>query len=240
MITNIVGKTKKFVKDHGGTILAILGSVGVVATAICSSVGTKKALSHIREAEGERNEPLTSVEKVDVAAMDYVPTVLTGMVSIACILGSDKVNRKRQAAIIGAYTALNHVYQTYRDKVKEIDAHTDKEAMAEVIRVQKRFHVDEASDKNLFFEPHYGDYFEASPSDVANAELHVNRLLARNGYATLSDFFKILGIHEPGLENVGWSYDDGVDWIDFVHEFVTVDENLECCCLETASPVTYI
>lgn len=119
----------RFLRKHGGTILAVAASVGVVATAIETGRATTKAkhLLAVDEAlrtynedeQGIVEEPPTKKEIVQTCWKAYVPAVILGGGTIACILGSNALNKKQIASLTAAYMALGRTYQTYRQKVIE-------------------------------------------------------------------------------------------------------------------------
>ena len=119
----------KFLRRHGGTILAVVASVGVVATAIETGRATTKAkhLLEVDEAlrkynedeQGIVEEPLTKKGIVKVCWKAYVPAAILGVGTIACILGSNALNKKQIASLTAGYMALGKAYQEYRQKVIE-------------------------------------------------------------------------------------------------------------------------
>lgn len=89
----------KFLRKHGGTILAVAASVGVVATAIETGRATTKA-KHILEVDKELTKfnedefgvtegPPTKKQIVLMCWKAYVPAAILGGGTIACILGSN-------------------------------------------------------------------------------------------------------------------------------------------------------
>ena len=119
----------KFLRKHGGTILAVAASVGVVATAIETGRATTKA-QHILEVDkeltkfnenefGVTEEPPTKKQIVLMCWKAYVPAAILGGGTIACILGSNALNKKQIAGLTAAYMALGKTYQEYRRQVAE-------------------------------------------------------------------------------------------------------------------------
>lgn len=119
----------KFLRKHGGTILAVAASVGVVATAIETGRATTKA-QHILEVDkeltkfnenefGVTEEPPTKKQIVLMCWKAYVPAAILGGGTIACILGSNALNKKQIASLTAAYMALGKTYQEYRRQVAE-------------------------------------------------------------------------------------------------------------------------
>ena len=119
----------KFLRKHGGTILAVAASVGVVATAIETGRATTKA-HHILEVDkeltkfnenefGVTEKPPTKKQIVLMCWKAYVPAAILGGGTIACILGSNALNKKQIASLTAAYMALGKTYQEYRRQVAE-------------------------------------------------------------------------------------------------------------------------
>ena len=85
------------------TILTVVASIGVIATTITAVQATPKAIKLLKEAELEKGENLTKLEIVRVAGPTYIPSVLLGVSTIACIFGANALNQKKQASLYRAY-----------------------------------------------------------------------------------------------------------------------------------------
>lgn len=78
------------------TILTVVASVGVVTTTIMAVRATPKAIKILKEAELEKGEDLSKLEIIRAAGPIYIPSVLLGVSTIACIFGAnakDKVEK---------------------------------------------------------------------------------------------------------------------------------------------------
>ena len=112
----------RFLRKHGGTILAVAASVGVVATAIETGRATTKAkhLLAVDEAlrtynedeQGIVEEPPTKKQIVLICWKAYVPAVILGGGTIACILSSNALNKKQIASLTAGYMALGYLHAT--------------------------------------------------------------------------------------------------------------------------------
>lgn len=115
----------RFLRKHGGTILAVAASVGVVATAIETGRASTKAQKIIEknmiaiDCENYGESCYTAKQKVLDCWKAYVPAVILGGGTIACILGSNALNKKQLASMTAAYMALGKTYQEYRRQVAE-------------------------------------------------------------------------------------------------------------------------
>lgn len=124
---------ERFVKKNGSTILTCVGAAGVVGTSILTVRSATKANDILAKAEKEKGEELTVLEKVNYAFPTYIPPILMGVGTIACIFGANVLNKKHQASLISAYGMLDQSYKEYRNKVKELYGEEAEQAVEESI-----------------------------------------------------------------------------------------------------------
>lgn len=211
----------RFTKRHAPTILSVLGSVGVVTTAVASA----KATMDVADMYANELEPTG----IDIAKT-YIPTAISAAASIGCIMGGNTISRKQTAALAALYAGATKTYSDYRAKVIEKKGKEfDKEIRAEITRDNPGYHRQELTcpdGKLTFIEPVTHQIFERYEREVMDAEYHFNRNFVIRGYASLAEFLYFLGIPiAPESEMVGWSIDDGFCWIDIHHELLDVDVN---------------
>lgn len=160
-----------FLKKHGSTILSCMGIVGVAATTILAIKATPKAICLLEEAEDKKGEELSKIEKIKIAAPVYIPTIATGLSTIACIASANFLNKKHQANLASAYALINASYNNYRRKVNELygeDADSKIiEKMAEDeynCKCEDEFELEDG--KQLFFDYKALSYFESTFGEV--------------------------------------------------------------------------
>lgn len=244
-------KTKLGVKKNAPTILTCLSVVGVVATAVLSVKASSKAQRLIKEATDEKGEALSKSEITLLIVPSYIPPVITGISTIACILGANVLNKNQQASLTSAYALLNDSYKRYRNKVKEIYGNdADVEIRAAIARdiysaEPPELHaygfgclngleevVDNQGDIVLFYEEYSHQYFESTVMAVQAAEYRLNRNFSLRGCADLNEFYEFLGLPSEWYgSTVGWSMSYGYSWVDFNHQKVVLDDGLECYIL---------
>ena len=179
----------RFLRMHGGTILAVAASIGVVATAIETGLATTKAqhLLEVDEAlrkynedeQGIVEEPLTKMGIVKTCWKAYVPAVILGGGTIACILGSNALNKKQLASMTAAYMALGKTYQEYRRQVAERwGTDTEKDVWKDAQSVTKEPTSDMKTEKLLCYEPISKRYFHATEAELTDAFYTINRSFA--------------------------------------------------------------
>lgn len=246
-MSNLLKYSKRFLNKNASTIVTCIGGVGVIATAVIAVKETPKALSLIEEAKKEKGEELTTLEVVKVAGPVYIPAILTGVTTIACIFGANALNKRQQAALISAYTVLDNSYKEYKKKVTELyGEETDEKIRTELAKDNyKESEVDDENDddKQLFYDQYSNRYFRASNEKVLMAEYEINRILADDCYASLNEFYDILGVDAVDYgEYVGWSSAQMFEmywssWINFKHEKFETDDGLEGFIITFTEPM---
>ena len=228
---------KLFIKKHSPMILTCLGGVGVVATTITAVKATPKALVLLEEAKEEKGEDLTCIEKIKIAGPKYIPTILIGTGTLACIFGATILNKRKQASLISAYTLLDTAFSEYKNKVIEmygVEGETEVRKEIAKDRYNESCVALPSDDKQLFYDEYSQRYFESTLEDVLRAEYTFNRMIAREYGVFLNDFYDLVGLEEVDYGNyMGWMdtqlvEDSWYSWLDFIHTKVVMDDGLEC------------
>lgn len=247
-MNKLLEHSKRFVKRNASTILTCAGGVGVVATAVMAVKATPKAMTLLENAKKEKGEDLTKMEVVKVAGPSYIPAVVTGVSTIACIFGANVLNKRQQAALMSAYALLDSTYKDYQAKVEELYGEEANDNVKAEIAKDK--YIDEEvtlTDNNnqLFYDEFSGRYFESTTEDVIKAEYNLNRKLADWYGVYLNEFYEMLGLEPVDYgEHLGWNSAEVYDtqwsnWIDFNHKKVTMDDGLECYILSWSVDPTF-
>ena len=119
-MNKLVHRTKLFVGRNGSTILTCMAGVGLVATAVFTAKATPKAMTRVENAREEKGEELTKLETAIAAAPAYIPPIITGVATFACMFGANALNKHQQASLISAYALLDNSYKEYKKKVDEV------------------------------------------------------------------------------------------------------------------------
>lgn len=249
---------RPFLKRHASTILTCVGCAGVVATTITAVKATPKALQLLDEAKKEKGEELTRIEKIKIAGPNYIPSILIGAGTIACIFGANIMSKKQQAALVSAYTLVDSSYKEYKQKLKELYGEETHQKIVDAIAVEKvdpdwtvrgSYFVegcditsdDSCGEPVLFYDEHSNRYFMATIEQVINAAYHLNRNYTLRGYTTLNELYDFLGLEPSEYGDVlGWApTDDGEYWVEFNYRKIKLNNGLECYILETPFEPTY-
>ena len=248
-------KTGFKLKKHSPTILAVAGTVGVITSGVMACKATTKLSTIIDEhhdnvdeihdyieengfsdkyTEKDSNKDLTIVyAQTGVKLVKlYAPSVILGTVSLAAMLGSNHILRKRNIALTAAYTTAAKTFRTYRDRVvdrfgegldeelrygiktKEIEETVTDEKGKEK-KVKKTVDVVNIEDidgySRLFYEgnPGWDNDPRFTRMYLLSQLKYANTLLKKRGYLTLNEVYKMLGFSLiPDGQIMGWFYDE--------------------------------
>ena len=231
----LVKTTKVFFKRNSQTILTCIGAIGVVTTAVMAVKATPKAMQLLEEAKHKKGEELTTIETIRVAGPAYIPSILMGASTIACIFGANALNKQSQAALTSAYAMLDMSYKEYKKKVRELHGEEANSKIKEEIARDNYEEIDVplSKEKALFFDYFSMRFFESTLEDVLSAEYRFNQNFMMSGSACLNELYDMLGLAriDAGYQ-LGWvarSENKGVGCssIKFELERVKLDEFTE-------------
>lgn len=241
-LPKLVKSATATLSKHSPEILTSIGIAGMVTTAVMVGMATPKAVKLLEEEKARQNEELLSKENTDDASecppitklkfqdtvkttwKCYLPAVVTGAVSIGCLIGASSVNARRNAVLATAYSLSETAFSEYKAKVgetvgekkeKTIRNEIAKERIAknpikssEVIVTQKG--------ETLCYDSLSGRYFKSDIEKIRKAENELNRNLVNEMYISLNEFYYELGLNRTKLgDDLGWNIDDGLLDISF-------------------------
>ena len=252
IVKRVLDNSVLYLKRNSSTILSIAGAIGIVVTATSVATATTKAVKLLEEATADKGEKLTKTEVVLTTAKVYIPPIIIGASTIACVLGANVLNKRQQASLASAYALADGMYKEYRGKVKELlgeetdirirDAIAMEHCKEQYVGTPGCHSIDTSGETRLFYEPNIGLYFESTMAAVLNAEYHLNRNFSMRGYAELNEFYDFLGLDQTKAgSSLGWDCQQLIEeyestWIDFDNRVVTLDDGLEVCIIDT--PIT--
>lgn len=218
-ITNIIKGIKASISRHSPEILTGIGIAGMVTTTILAVKATPKAIKLIEaEKQAKHVDALSPVDTVKTVWKCYIPAAMTGVSSIACLIGSNAINAKRNAALTTVYTISEMARNEYKEKVIETIGEKKERTIKEKVDAE-RIKRDPVSKKEviitekgttLCYDHVFGRYFKSDIDIINRAMNKINREIVINMYASLNDFYAELGLSpvEMGYD-LGWNIDDG-------------------------------
>lgn len=260
-------KSEMKVRKHSPEILAGVGVVGVVGSFVMAC----KATTKLNDILDESKEQLDKIKEVvaDPAYADkydehdaksdttityvqtglkvvklYAPSVILCAGSLGCLLASNNILRKRNAALTAAYATIDKSFKEYRKRVSERFGEEVEKEIRYNIKAKEITTVDEDGNevketvKEVEVDPNspesYSDYarfFDESCAAWQNdAEYNLTFLKAQQQYANdllkargrlfLNEVYRMLGIDETKAgQVVGWVYNPdnptGDNFVDF-------------------------
>lgn len=207
-------KTGRKLKKHEPAILTGIGIAGFLTTTVLAVKATPKALELINEAEELKGDKLTIPETVKASWKCYIPATVTGIASMACVIGSNSINMKRSAALAAAYRCSEEAYRVYRDKVVETIGTKKEQSVHDAIAqddmkknpVENKTVVITGNGTTLCYDEYSGRYFESDMETIRKIENDFNRRLMSENYISLNEFYYAIGLGNiPIGSDVGWS-----------------------------------
>lgn len=260
-----LSKLKFGIKKNSPEILISFGVIGVVTSAVLACVATTKVKNVLEESKQEIKDIHTDDDMTDAAAEQhkkkaltsvylrtaikfvklYGPSVVLGGLSLASIITSNNILRKRNVALAAAYAAIDKGFKNYRANVverfgeevdrelrygvknqkvteKTIDENGKEVKTKKDVKVSK-LGVDGYSDYARYFDntcKEWSPDYEYNMMLLRAKETYANDLLRARGYLFLNDVYDELGIERSKAgQVVGWIYnkdnDIGDNYISF-------------------------
>lgn len=267
-LTRTLNRTCLKIKKHSPEILLAAGTVGVVVSGVMACKATLK-VNEILDESKQQIDTIHSVaadpnmaekytaedNKKDLAIVYtqtavkmiklYGPSVGLGVVSLGCMIGSNRILSKRNVALAAAYTAIDKSFKEYRGRVierfgkqldkelrynikaKEIEEVSKDENCHEVVKKEV---VDVIDDDPNTYSPYsivFDDGNEGWDPDPERTKFFLiqqqnwaNERLKAKGHLFLNEVYDMLGAKRTKAgAQVGWVYDEknavGDNYVDF-------------------------
>lgn len=265
--SSALGKVNIKLRKHSPELLIAAGVVGTVVSTILACKATTKLSTILDESKGnietihkcendkEMEERYSQEDaKKDLAivyiqtgvkiAKLYAPAVVLGTISIAGIVASNNILRKRNVALAAAYATVDKSFKEYRSRVverfgddvdKELRYNIKAKKIEEMIKdpesgkeKKSKTTVNVAAptvdDYARFFDKtcrHYEENMNYNLMLLRSQQQLANDKLVADGFLFLSDVYDMLGITRTKMsQSVGWIYkpdgnSNGDNFVDF-------------------------
>lgn len=265
-LTRTLNRTGLKIKKHSPEILLATGTVGIVASTVMACKATLKVEEIVDEAK-EKIDTIHHVSadpamtekyseedgKKDLAIVYtqtavkfiklYGPSVTIGVASLACMIGSNHILNKRNAALAAAYAAVDKSFKEYRGRVIErFGKQMDRELRYNIKAQEIEETTVDANGKETItkktvdvMDPNsYSQYAivfddsnegwdpdpERSKYFLIQQQNWANERLKSRGHLFLNEVYDMLGAKRTKAgAQVGWVYDEnnceGDNFVDF-------------------------
>ena len=254
-LSKIARDVRLSLSKHSPEILIGIGIAGMITTTVLAVKATPKAIQLIEEKKDELEvDDLAPVEVVKATWKCYVPAAVSGAVSIACIIGSNSVNARRNAALATAYKLSETTLTEYRDGVLETIGEKKERAVRDKVSkkqiennpVNQTEIIVTGKGRTLFFDPLSSRYFYSDLEKIKRAENKLNKDIICDPFesgVTINDFYEEIGIPTTATgDSLGWKRADYL--IDIYPSAQMAEEGSEhegepCIVLNFSNPPKY-
>ena len=227
--------TAEFVSKNAPAILTGFAIVGTISTAVLTAYATVKSQNDIYDRD-EEDGFLETATKKDIIKMcwpNYIPAIITGTVTIGCILGSQHINHRRQIALAAAYELADTALTEYKAKVVE-QIGKNKEAKIQAAVDKDRIEKNPPSEElvkevcdirlsdMLFYDQHAG-YFASNPDKIKTAAHKANDYMHKDR-VSVADFIWDCGCKKITDDCYDYYFDDNESGEICVEDLVTYNE----------------
>lgn len=255
VLSKIARDMRLSVSKRSPEILMGIGIAGMITTTIVAVKATPKALRLLEEKKQELEvEKLTPAEVVKTTWKCYVPAAVSGVASVACLVGSHSVNVRRNAALATAYKLSETAFTEYRESVVDTFGEKKEKTVRDKMSekqvkdnpVSKTDIIVTGKGKTLFFEPLSHRYFYSTIELIKRAENRLNKDIICDPFdsgVTVNDFYTEIGIPTTATgDNLGWKL--GIGLIDIYPSAQMAEEGSDhegepCIVLNYTNPPKY-
>lgn len=221
-LAQITSKALRSLDNNSPVILTGLAVAGVVSTAIFAGKATAEAAKKIQESENTEvglRIKKTPQERAQLVWRLYLPAAGMGLATVACIIGAQSINSRRQAALISGFTIAETSLREYRDKVVELEGSKTDQKVRDAV-AQDRVTSDAASNELviigsgnvLCYDMYTGRYFESQMEKIRAAQNSINEIIITDMYCSLNDFYRMINLPPTKMgEQLGWSIERMLD-----------------------------
>ena len=219
---SLVKKAERLIISNSPTILTAIGVTGTLTTAYFTGSASFKAAEVIRqcrlEADISTDPKLEPDFKGDFKSVWklYIPAAGTAILTIACIVCSNRIGTRRAAAMATAYAISEKAFTEYKEKVVEKIGDTKEQRLRDEL-AQDRIDRNPVGDREviiagsgqvLCFDEFTSRYFTSSMEELKKAQNEVNYKMLHDTYASLTDFYDEIGLAKTTYsDQVGWNCD---------------------------------
>lgn len=211
-------------KNLGGVISKNSPSIltGIAVTSFLSTVifavkVTPKAYELIKQDSREAHDgdpyAFTMPEAIVSAWKEYIPAIIFGSLTIVCIIGANKINTRRNAALAGLYSLTETAFKEYKSKVTETIGKGKEQKIRDAISEDhiRKNPVGQAEviftgkGEVLCYDNLSGRYFKGDIEKIRRAQNTINIQLMSDVFIPLNEFYLELDLNPIDLgRDVGW------------------------------------
>jgi len=237
-LKDMARRAERMVRTNSPVILSGIGVSGTITTAYLAGKASFQAAFVIQAQENEIGAAEGKLERLKdntkLVWRLYIPAGISGVVTVACIIGATRTGNRRTAAVTAAYSLSEKALSEYREKVVEQFGINQEQKIRDAI-AEDKVGKDAPTSKEVLVigsgdilccELYTGRYFISSMELLRRAQNDINALLLNQDQATLSDFYYLLGL--PQTDNAHYAGWESYKLLELEFSTVLTEDNRPC------------
>ena len=241
-ITTVLRSVIAGVSHNSPIILTGLGVAGLIGTTVMAVQATPKALSLLDDelytefkrqnlsinyedwitggtkvfTWRKRIKLLPKKQVVKTVWKCYIPAAGMGLLTVGCIVGANRINLRRNAAIASVYSITEATLKEYQNKVTETIGETKERKIRDEI-AQEHIAANPPNNNQIIitgggdmlcFDTLSGRYFKSDLEKIRKVENKLNRDILSEMFIGVNQLYYDLGLPEIRLgDDMGWNVD---------------------------------
>lgn len=259
-VLDLLEKAEIFTRRNSPTILAGLAIVGVISTAYSSYKAGPRAEKILKA----YREDMRDCRRDDKAAKRTVvgetikklipvaaPPIITGTMTIACIVGSHSASSRRIAALSAAYSLSESTVKNLNLKMDEMLGEKKTRAIKDAI-MKDKLKADVENDRKVLASDQFimmgdgkvlckdlysGRMFWSNAEKIKQAIAKCSYDIVSDMYISLNDFYDAIDSPQlpriPMGDDLGWDIDDTMNGkLPITLTALLTDDDRPCLCLD--------
>lgn len=227
-----------FTKANSSTILSGIAVAGVFTTAFLVGEATPKAMTLIADAEEQKAKSITPmnkpgenvVERTELTVWEsmkatwkcYIPAILSGGLTVACIIGANNISHKKEVALTAACKLTESAFSDYKAKAAQIigeekEREIQKAVNEDNLKKQPQQPISASiiingSDECEFFEAVSQRKFMSTVNKIEKArnDMNFDMSYGNEYYKSFNEWLDAIGVEPvPYGDDMGFSIERG-------------------------------
>lgn len=248
-IEKVSRQVMNFISKNSPTILTGFAVAGLVTTIGLSIKDTIKALEvlerekEFRKVEEGDTSPMEPIDVVELTWKCYIPTIASGLLTVSCMIGSNHISLRRNAALVSLYSIAETTLKEYQEKVVEQIGEKKAEKIKDEIAQE---HLDKnpvtnktiiltGKGENLFYDTFSGRYFKSDVETIRRIvnDFNFKLLQCAPMFMSINELYYELGLEAIELgDEMGWNAEDNKLEVRFTSKMTK--DGVPCGVLEYA------
>lgn len=240
ILTNAARNIMRTMNKNSPTILTGLSVAGVITTAVLAVRATPKAMQLLddlayahymsdradrnggtveqyleeHQAQGTLHMPVLSLKEIVLETYkEYIPAMVMGSVTVACMIGANSINLRRNAVLASLYSIADTSLKEYQSKVVEQIGAKKEEKIRENLAQEKLNKnpmrkgdvIITGKGDMLCYEEFSGRYFKSDIETIRRVQNDFNAKLLIDNELQLNELYFEMGLAPNKFgDSIGW------------------------------------